>query len=84
MTDEFRTRNKLSGDVGDNSAIVQVHHVSGDVLFVTDDKRPRAAARSRLNADTVEQAVLGATALATILLLGWRYFLSASQRKASR
>jgi hypothetical protein len=84
MTDEFRTRNSLSGEVGDNSAVVQLHHVSGDVVFVTNPKRSAGAARARPYATTAEQVVLAATALAAIALLGWRYFLSASQRSASR
>ncbi|MEU0884469.1 hypothetical protein ABZ345_38255 [Lentzea sp. NPDC005914] len=84
MTDEFRTRNNLSGEVGDNSAVVQLHHVGRDVVFVTNPKRSAGVTRVRPNASRAEQVMLAATALAAIALLGWRYFLSDSQRSASR
>ncbi|SDG12425.1 hypothetical protein SAMN05216553_105451 [Lentzea fradiae] len=83
MTDEFRTHNSVSGEVGANSAVVQLHHVGGDVLFMTNPKQTAHAVRTRPDASTMEQVMLAATALAAVMLLGWRYFLRASQRRAS-
>ncbi|WP_330277428.1 hypothetical protein OG205_18195 [Lentzea sp. NBC_00516] len=78
MTDNSRTRDNISGDVRRGGAVVQVHNVNGDLQFTT------TAARPRLGASTIEPVVLGATALTAVVLLGWSYLLSASQRSASR
>ncbi|MCG8923542.1 hypothetical protein [Lentzea sp. CC55] len=84
MTDNSRTRNNISGDVRTGSAVVQVHSVNGDLVFTTSAKRSTAALRPRLGTNEVEPIVLGATALAAVVLLGLRYLLSDSQRSASR
>ncbi|RDI22202.1 hypothetical protein [Lentzea flaviverrucosa] len=85
MTDNSRTRNKISGDVRTGSAVVQVHNLMGDLQFAMNPERPAAAVHPRLGATTVEAVFISATALAAVALLSWRYFcLSDSQRSASR
>jgi hypothetical protein len=74
----------ISGDVRTGSAVVQVHNLTGDLRFAMNPERPAAAVHPRLGANTVETVFISATALAAVALLSWRYFLSDSQRRASR
>lgn len=60
----------------------QVHNLMGDLQFAMSPQRP--AVHPRLGATTVEAVFLSATALAAVALPSWRYFLSDSQRRASR
>ncbi|MDX3661928.1 hypothetical protein PV646_31890 [Streptomyces sp. ID05-26A] len=84
MTDESRTHNNVSGNIADTSAVLQVHNLMGDLQSAMDPARPATAVRPRLGASTVEAVFISATALAAVALLSWRYFLSDSQRRASR
>jgi hypothetical protein len=69
MIDKFRSRNDLSGEVGDNASVVQVHNVHGDVLLLTARRRSAAATTFRLNSTDMRTAALGLTAIAAVLLV---------------
>lgn len=57
-----------------------MHTLMGDLRFATNPGQPRPAVRP----STAEAVFVCATALAAVALLSWRYFLSDSQRRASR
>jgi heme/copper-type cytochrome/quinol oxidase subunit 3 len=70
MTDERHLQNSASGEVNDNASVVQVHHVSGDVLLLTGAALSTAQAMLERSSAKTRKAVVALTAFAAILTLG--------------